>query len=45
VTGAVETDTETEETAAMVGMKITKRLDEKRTVSRHEITFFLDGAL
>jgi hypothetical protein len=29
----------------MVKMKITERLDEKRSVSRHEITFSLDGAL
>jgi len=33
------------ETAAMVRMRITKRLDEKRTVSRHKIAFSLDGAL
>jgi hypothetical protein len=33
------------ETAALVKMKITERLDEKRFVSRHKITFSLDGAL
>ena len=39
LSGPVKTDTKTEETAAMVGMKITKRLDEKRSVSRHKIAF------
>ena len=33
-------DTKTNETAAMVRMKITTKLDEKRTVSRHEIAVF-----
>jgi hypothetical protein len=45
VTGAVKTDTEPNETAAMVKMKIMTRLGEKRTVSRHTIAFSLDGAL
>ena len=33
------------ETAAMVMMKITERLGEKRSVSRHKIAVSLDGAL
>jgi hypothetical protein len=32
------------ENAAMVKMTITETLDEKRTVSRHKISFPLDGA-
>jgi hypothetical protein len=45
VTGTVEIYTETDEISAMVKMKITKRLGEKRPVSLHKITFSLDGAL
>ncbi len=45
MTGAVKTDTEIKETAAIVQMRITERLDEKRSVSRHKIAFSLDGAL
>jgi len=33
------------ETTAIVMMRITERLGEKRTVSRHKIAFLLDGAL
>jgi len=33
------------ETAAMVMMRITKRLDEKRFVSHHKIAFSLDSVL
>ena len=34
-----------DETAARVRLRLTKRPDEKRSVSRHKIVFSLDGAL
>ena len=38
--GSEGTDTELNETVAMIMMRITKRLDEKRIVSRHKTAFF-----